>query len=147
MTTQHRTTTRIDAPVATVWEVLSDVERMPQWTPSMRSVRILAGDGLAIGTAAEIRQPGMPVMTWTVDQLTPGQHFRWWARSAGVTTYGDHALAPTADGGTEATLAVEQAGPLAWLLGALTMRRTARYVDQELAGLARASEAAARNAG
>ena len=144
MTTHHRTTARIDAPVATVWEVLSDVERMPQWTASMRSVRLLAGDGLGIGAAAEIRQPRMPAMTWTVDQLTPGRHFRWWARSAGVTTYGDHRLAPTGDGGTDVSLVVEQTGPMAWLLGALTMRRTARYVDQELAGLARASEAAAR---
>lgn len=149
MATQYRTRTRIDAPFTTVWGLVSDVEHMPDWTPSMTKVSILEGAGLAVGTRVEVRQPRMPAMTWTVDSVTPTRHFAWSARTAGVVTYAEHWLEPRSDGQhTEVRFAVRQTGPLAWLVGALTMRRTARYVEQEISGLKRASEAmVARDAG
>lgn len=143
MATQYRTRTRIDAPITTVWGVLADVERMPDWTPSIKKVTVLEGSGLAVGTSVEMRQPRMPAMTWTIDEVTPMRHFRWWARAGGVVTYADHWLEPRADGRkVEVRFAVRQTGPMAGLVGALTMRRTARYVDQEITGLKQASEAA-----
>lgn len=155
MATDYRTTALIEAPIATVWRILTDVERMPEWTPSMTSVRIVDGDGggngpeghggsgLVLGTRVEIRQPRMPAMTWTVDDLIPLQHFRWTARSAGVITHGYHWLSPGSnDQQVEARFEIRQTGPLAKLIGALTMRRTARYVDLEMQGLKQASEAA-----
>lgn len=143
MRTRYVVSACVGAPPETVWRVLAELERMPEWTASMTSVRILAGSGLAPGTTVEVRQPRMPTMTWTVEEVAVGEYFRWSARSAGVTTYAEHWLEPAADGGTDVRLGVEHRGPLAGVVGALTMRRTARYVDQELAGLKRASEAVA----
>ncbi|NPC98142.1 SRPBCC family protein [Nocardioides sp. zg-DK7169] len=145
MTTRCAVQALVEAPVATLWELLADVERMPEWTPSMRSVRLLDGAGLALGTRVEIRQPRMPTLTWTVDEVTPMRHFRWSARSGGVTTCADHWLEPRSEGRqTEVRLAVEHEGRLAGLVGALTMRRTARYLDLEVTGLKGAAEAAVR---
>lgn len=143
MATQYRTRARIEAPIATVWGVLTDVERMPEWTPSMRRVRILEGDGLVVGTKVEVRQPRMPAMIWTVEEVTPLRHWRWSATSGGVVTRADHWLEPRSNAeAVEARFEIRQTGPLARLVGALTMRQTARYVDQEMRGLKEASEAA-----
>lgn len=143
MATQYRTRARIKAPLDTVWRVLTDVEHIPEWTPSMKSVRIVEGTGFGVGTKVEIRQPRMIAMTWTVEEVVPGRHFRWAAVSPGVVTHGDHWLEPRANGRhTEARLEIRHTGALAWLIGALTMRRTARYVDLEMQGLMTASEAA-----
>jgi uncharacterized protein YndB with AHSA1/START domain len=41
----------IDAPVARVWELVSDVRRMPEWSPQVISTRLRAGfDECAEGT-------------------------------------------------------------------------------------------------
>ncbi|WP_241005284.1 SRPBCC family protein [Nocardioides sp. zg-1228] len=138
----------IDAPSDDVWRVLADVERMPEWTASMTSARIVEGTatgaGVGLGLAVEIEQPRMPAMVWTVDELTPGRHFRWVATKSGVTTYGDHWVEPIDDGSrTAVRLGIRHTGPLASLVGALTLRRTARYVDLEAEGLKARCEAVA----
>jgi len=138
----------IDAPSDDVWRVLVDVERMPEWTASMTSTRIVdgatggTGAGFGLGLAVEIEQPRMPAMVWTVDELTPGRHFRWVSTKSGVTTYGDHWVEPIDDGARAAVrLRIRHSGPLASLVGALTMRRTARYIDMEAEGLKARCEA------
>lgn len=41
----------IDAPVATVWALVSDVCRMPEWSPQVSSTRLRDGfDSVALGT-------------------------------------------------------------------------------------------------
>ena len=41
----------IDAPVATVWNLISDVRRMPEWSPQVDSTRLRDGfDAVALGT-------------------------------------------------------------------------------------------------
>ncbi len=143
MATKYHTSALVEAPAETVWEVLTDVERMPEWTPSMTSVRIVSGDGFGVGTKAEIRQPRMSPLTWTVDAVTPLRHFRWSTTTGGVVTHGDHWVKPLANGRhVQVEFEISHTGTLARLVGALTMRRTARYVDVELQGLKQASEAA-----
>lgn len=125
----------LGAPPADVWAVLVDVERMPTWSPSVTSVRLLDPAPLHVGSRARLRQPRLLPAVWRVTELEPGRSFTWESRAPGVVTTGRHALEPAA-GGTRVTLGVEHAGPLAPLVRLLAGRLTARYVRQEADGLA-----------
>ncbi|WP_454854737.1 SRPBCC family protein [Promicromonospora soli] len=132
----YSTTTEIDALPEAVWTVLSDVEHMPEWTPSMTSVEIIDGPNPPdVGTQVRIEQPKMPLAIWLVDEWDPPRHFAWISESVGVTTQAEHLVEPLPDGRSRVTLAITQTGGLAWLLGRLAMGRTRQYVDAELAGL------------
>jgi hypothetical protein len=132
----YSTSTEIDALPEAVWTVLSDVEHMPDWTPSMTSVEIIDGPNPPdVGTQVRIEQPKMPLAIWLVDEWDPPRHFAWISEAVGVTTQAEHLVEPLPDGRSRVTLAITQTGSLAWLIGRLAMSRTRQYVDAELAGL------------
>ncbi|MFI6425046.1 SRPBCC family protein [Promicromonospora sp. NPDC050880] len=139
----YRTSAPVDAPAAVVWQILSDVERMPAWTRSMTRVSILDGTRLAVGSRVEIEQPGLPRATWEVDGLTEGRGFSWSSSTPGVRTGAAHLIAPVPgeDGETcEVTLVVAQSGMLAGLTNLALGSRMRELVDTELAGLVAESE-------
>ena len=129
----------IDAAPDEVWRVLTDVERWPEWTPSMTRVERLDPGAFQVGSTARIKQPKFPPLVWRVTELEPGQSFSWTASGGGVTTVGGHRITPRSDG-VEVTLSIRQAGPLAWLVGLLTSRQTERYVQMEANGLKEQAE-------
>ena len=71
------TTILIDAPIATVWEILMDQQAYPQWNPFIKQ---LQGD-LTTGNTIEatIQPPGQKAMRFTpvVKVNQPKQEFRW----------------------------------------------------------------------
>jgi hypothetical protein len=85
----------------------------------------------------------MPVLVWRVTEVRDGESFVWETRTPGVRTVGFHRLDADPDGGTRIIIGVDHAGPLAWLVGALSGRRTRRYLKLEAAGLKAASETVA----
>jgi len=133
----------IDAPADVVWEVFSDVERWPEWTASVTSVRRLDKGPLRIGSRALIRQPRFPPAVWTVTTLEPGRRFVWKSGMPGMWVYGDHSV-EAIPSGTRATLKLSYDGLLARLMGRLTRGITNRYLDMEASGLKKRSEADAR---
>jgi uncharacterized membrane protein len=141
------TTTTSSASLAAAWAALTDVTDWPHWTKSMTSVERLDDGALRVGSRARIKQPGMPVMVWQVDELRENEGFSWVATSLGVRVTGHHWLSPNPDGTTRIRVAVEQRGPLAGLVSALTGSRTRRFIDMEAAGLKAASEAYESKAG
>lgn len=130
------TSAEIAAPPERVWELLSDVEGMPSWTPSMTSVRIVQGPNPPdVGTAVRIEQPGLPLAVWTVDEWDAPRKFGWTTAVPGVRTQGEHVVEPAGRGRARVTLAVTQVGLLAGLVDRLLGRRFRSMVEAELAGL------------
>jgi uncharacterized membrane protein len=129
----------IAAPADVVWSVIADVERWPSWTDSIDEVRITSAGPLAVGSAASIKQPGMPRATWTVTEWDAGRSFTWEATGPGIRTSGVHTVEPTGDGTSRATLSVHQSGALDGVMRVLFGRRFRAFVAMEAAGLARRS--------
>jgi uncharacterized membrane protein len=144
----YRTSTRVEAPADLVWQVLSDVERMPAWTSSMTRVTILGrATTIAVGSRVEIERPGLPAAVWEVDGLTAGRGFSWSSTTPGVRTGVARRIAPLSDAACEVTLAVAQSGMLAGLTDLAAGARTRELVDAELADLRTESELRARTEG
>jgi hypothetical protein len=92
----------IQAPAATVWQVLTDIDRYDDWNPFMPrlSGRLAPGERLTVTI-----RPGTRTMTFrpTVLEVEDGRLIRWRGRLGMPGLFdGEHELRlePTADGGT-----------------------------------------------
>lgn len=105
-------TTEVDAPPDVVFAGLSEVERWPEWTPTVTRVERLgdAGAPLALGGRLRIVQPRVPPADWTVTALEPGRGFRLVSRSPGATVEASHRAEPEADNHSRVTLSVTFSG-------------------------------------
>jgi uncharacterized membrane protein len=130
----------IDAPAATVWGVFADVERWPEWTPSVKRVVALDGRGIEVGKRFQIKQPRLPNVVWEVTQVEPGVSWTWRQRSPGATAYASHTVVPEGDDRTLVRQRIEQRGPVGAVVGALMARLTRRYLHLEADGLKARSE-------
>ena len=134
----------VTAPPERVWAVMSDVERWPEWTPSVTSITRLDKGPLAAGSRARIRQPKLAPALWKVTSIE--QHsFTWETVGPGIRVIARHAVAPIPIG-SRATLSLEFGGVLGPLIGWLTKGLNNRYLNLEAAGLKRRSEDMERSA-
>ena len=138
-------TTNIAAPAGLVWTTIADVERWPEWTASVTSVRRLDEGALRVGSQARIKQPGFPAVVWTVTELADWASFAWEARSPGIHSVGTHTVSGDEDQ-SSIRLVISQTGPLSGVMGAVFGRRSTRYVQMEGAGIKARCEGAARAA-
>ncbi|GAB3932307.1 hypothetical protein GCM10029976_038030 [Kribbella albertanoniae] len=120
----------IQAPAERVWAVYSDVERWPEWTPTIESVERLDEGRIHVGARTRIRQPKLPVAVWEVTELVEGEYFEWISTGPGIKTTGGHRVITTPEG-TVATATVIQEGPIGWLFGTLYAGLTRRYIATE----------------
>lgn len=123
----------IDRSRDEVWKVLSALEKWPQWTPTMTSVRHMSGSG--VGAVYEVRQPGLPKSHLTITDWNEGQSFTWVAREKPSSTVADHVLTTIDENHTEATLTISMSGPMVALVWMLWGRKIRRFVDTEAASL------------
>jgi uncharacterized membrane protein len=138
---RYQTSVVIDAGPAVVWSVLADVERWPEWTATMRSVRLVGADRLELGARVQISQPKLPNAVWEVTELDPGASFTWTSRRGGVTVAATHVVGTDDAGWTGVELIVEITGGLrGWLAGLATGRLSRNYLAIEAAGLKRRAE-------
>lgn len=128
------TTRHIDAPPEAVWEVLSDVARWPEWTPTIDSVERLDDGAFQVHSRARVRQPRLPRAEWEVTELVPGRSFTWESAGPGMRTIGRHEVVPDA-GGARVTLSIEQTGPMGAVAALVWRRLTQRYIELEASSL------------
>lgn len=125
----------IAAPVAQVWPWLADVERWPQWVPTMLEVQALDGAGLAEGRRFRLRQPRLRPAVWTVTQVQAPGSFSWTTGWPGLRLRAEHELRSAPDG-AELCLRMHFSGWLAPLLRPLLAGLTLDYMRQEAEALA-----------
>jgi len=119
--------------------VLFDVERWPEWTSTMTSVRRLDEGLLAVGSRARIRQPKLLPAVWQVTELDAGRGFNWVTQSLGLQLKAEHLV--EADGaGSRVTLLLRFSGLLGPLAGHLYGNPSQRYLATEAEGLRKRCE-------
>jgi uncharacterized protein YndB with AHSA1/START domain len=131
----YRASIDIDAPVERVWDVLMDVERWPDWSPTMTTVKRLESGMFRPGSSARVKQPRLPEAIWRVSVMVPQKSFTWSTRSRGVTTVARHIVAEREEGGTRVGGEIDQTGPLSLLARVFFSGLTKRYLEQEAQGL------------
>ncbi len=134
-----RITTAIAAPAERVWQVMSDIDRWPEWTASITSVKRVGDNPFAVGGRALIRQPKFPPALWTITAIAPGRSFTWVNTAPGLRVVAHHQVEPAATG-SQATLTLDLEGALGGLLGLITKGIAERYLGLEAAGLKARSE-------
>ncbi len=132
MKVEHET--RIDAPRPLVWSVTVDVERWPDWTPTVTDVARTGEGPFGVGSVARIRQPGLPAADWCVTSLVEGERFTWETRVRGLHMVATHELESSGTG-TRNVLRVEFHGPVATLFWPLIRMSVRKALERENAGL------------
>jgi uncharacterized membrane protein len=139
---EYRVTATAGASPAQVYRLFIDVERWPELTQSMRSVRRLDDGPIRVGSEAKVSQPRLQSARWRVTDLEADRRFTWETSAGGVTTVGDHLVEP--DGaGSRITLTLRLHGPLSGVMGLLMGGLARRHVDMELHGFRSAADTAA----
>jgi hypothetical protein len=131
----------INAPPQQVLAVLCDVERWPEWTPTMTHVQRLDRGPLAVGSSARVLQPKLLPAVWQVTELDANRSFTWVARAPGVRMKAGHFVEPEGDG-SRAALSFEFSGLLAPVVSWLYRGLIQQYVATEAKGLKQRSETA-----
>ena len=131
----------IAASIDDVWAIYSDVERWPEWTASIRSVRYVDGHALAVGARVRIAQPRLPIAVWEVRSVDLGRSWTWVASRPGVRTTAVHKLEPAGVNATRVCQTVVQSGPVGVIVGRVYARLTREYLAMEAAGLRQRCEA------
>ena len=131
----------ISASPDRIWDVMSDVARWPDWTPTVTSVELLDPGPLRVGMRARIRQPRLPVAVWTVTAVDPGRGFTWKSVNPGVTAVADHLIDVRGTSSTsKVTLRLVWTGWMAWLIRLALGRLSRQYVQTEAESLKRFCE-------
>jgi uncharacterized protein YndB with AHSA1/START domain len=128
------TSRHIDAPPGPVWEVLFDVVKWPEWTPTVNAVERLDDGPLGVGSRARIQQPRLPRAVWEVSEVVPGRSFSWEAKGPGMKTIGRHEVVPD-KGGSAVRLSIEQTGPMGAVAALVWRKLTQRYIELEAESL------------
>lgn len=134
MTRLFETSRHIAASTQPVWDVMIDVARWPEWTPTIESVERLDAGPLRIGSRTKVRQPKLPQALWEVTEVVDGQAFTWEAKGPGMKTIARHQVVPDTTG-SKVTLSIEQTGPMGAVAALVWRRLTQRYIELEAESL------------
>ena len=130
----------INAPPDRVWAIMRDIERCPEWTPTVRRVRRLDKRPLMVGSRLVIWQPKLPPAKWIVAELDDARR----SLTSETCCPGMRLQARLRVGGAEnasrATISIHFSGLLGPLFARLTRNLNDRYLALEAKGLRERSE-------
>jgi polyketide cyclase/dehydrase/lipid transport protein len=124
----------IDATPEAVLGVMLEIERWPEWTPSVTRIDRLTPGPLVVGSRARIRQPRLPPALWTVSAVDPGRSFTWISKGPGILVTAFHVIEARGSG-SRVTLSIRYEGLLATPVAWLTRNINERYLAMEANGL------------
>lgn len=128
------------APPARVWETLINVDRWPEWTPSVISVRQLEAGMLTLGSRVRVEQPKLIPTVWRVTELDEQAGvFVWQTGRPGIKVIGGHLVEPT-DHSSRVTLTLTYRGLLGPLMAWQLKHLNWEYLTMEAEGLKARSE-------
>ena len=133
----------INAPIETIWDITVDIERWPEWTTSMKSIRKQEAGPLAVGSVARVEPAGGTTSDWTVSELQPLLRFTWATKVRGVSVVALHRM-EAIPGGTRMTLELDYSGFLARLFNFQIRRTFVRNLEVESQGMKTLAEGKAR---
>lgn len=76
-TTSIASKVTIRAPVERVWEYTIDVNKWPDWCPTIQTAKIISAECLDVGMHFKLKQPLQSAKTWEVTDLQPLQKAEW----------------------------------------------------------------------
>jgi hypothetical protein len=122
-----------------VFNVLIDVGKWNQWTPSITDISILDNDRLRIGTKIQVIQPKLSPAIWTVKEVQFNKLLTWEKASFGLRITSEHVILQGCND-TVVVLRMTYGGALAGLAYMLFHSLTDSYMTMEINGLKRACE-------
>jgi ketosteroid isomerase-like protein len=129
----------IDAPVHRVFQTLCDVEKWPEWTPTMLSVQRIDRGTFAVGSQARVVQPKLRPAVWQVSTMNADANFTWTSTLPGLRMEAGHAV-ESAGAGCRVSLTFAMSGAFSSIAGMMYGRLIAEYVNAEAQGLKRRCE-------
>lgn len=129
----------IAAPPDHVWKIMSDVEKWPEWTRSVRKIRRLDDGPFRVGSRVIISQPKFPPALWKATAIDGRRSFTWVSRGPGILVTANHSIEP-APAGSRVTLSILFEGLLSSWFARLTAKINNEYLAMEAAGLKRQCE-------
>ncbi len=130
---RHETSISVNTTPERAWEVMKDVERWPEWTPSMSKVELLQPGEVQVSAKVRITQPKFPSAVWTVTKVEPNRYLEWRSTSPILTSTGEHRVDPEGEG-CRLTLAIDQTGLLVPVLKLFYEKTILEYLDMEAKG-------------
>src|SRR5215467_2460320 len=137
-------TVEIAAPADQIWNVMADVERWPEWTASVTSVKRLDAGPFGIGSRARVKQPKLLPAVWSVTILDPGRSFTWMSRMLGLRVLGSHAVESVGDR-SRVTLSIQFIGLFRAPAIRAFRKLNEEYLNMEAIGLKRRCESAGKS--
>ena len=130
---RHEVSIRVDATPERAWAVMKDVERWPEWTPSMSKVELQQPGEVQVGSRVKITQPKFPSAVWTVTAVEPNRYLEWRSKAPVLDSVGEHRIEPEGDG-CRLSLAIKQSGLLVLVLKLFYVKTIVQYLEMESKG-------------
>ena len=116
-----------------------DVEKWPEWTASMSSVKRLDAGELRVGSRVRIKQPRLAPATMTITHIEPDKCFTWRTTAPGVEVTATHTIIEKGKG-SQVVLSLYFDGLVGGIIARATRSLNERYIAYEAAGLKKRSE-------